>query len=595
MAEAPRAAWPVVTLFLLAVGLLALVGLASADLLSAARAYVGGESQWSKARVTATSNLREHLRSGDAAALQAFRRALAVSLGDRRARLELDQPRPDAAVVHAGFIAGGIDPDDVPGMARLYRYLGQAPAIARAIEVWVAADDDMAQLQVLADQAAAGVPGRGELLSRLDALEARLQTHELEFSRRLGEASRQAVQVVQVATAALAVALAAMVGWFANATLSRLARAEQAQRRANARWDLAAEAARIGIFEWNRSSRMLDADPRCLVLHGLPADAPRLQPVDALFDRVHPEDRAAVRAANRAGVAGDAMWSVPFRTLQPDGSYRHLELAARRRDPDARVVVGLVRDATAEVQARTLRLQKEAAEQASEAKSRFLSRASHELRTPLNAVLGFAQVMAADAKEPLGAGQQRRLAFVTRAGEHLLRLVDDLLDLSSAERGEHAIQLAPVPVQALLQAVVALLEPLATMQDVRVELQAPQPVLARADRTRLDQVLVNLLSNAIKYNRPGGHVTLVLAQTPDHVVIDVRDDGIGMTAEQVDSLFQPFNRLGAEQRGIEGVGLGLVVSRSLVQAMGGTLVVASLPRRGTTVTVALPRLDAPPA
>ena len=592
--------WRVVAPFVLAVALLALLGVVSADLLSAARAYVGGESLWSKSRALASQQLRHYLQGGDAAALAAFDRALAVPLGDRRARLELDRAGTDMAVVREGFEQGGNHPDDVAGMARLYIWLGAVPAIARAIEVWAAADVDIDRMAALAREARDAGPGldarrRGELLAALDAIDGRLMAHEREFSRRLGEASRQSAGVAIVATLALALLLTAMAATFALRTWRRLAESESSQRAANARWQMAADAALIGVFEWRLTTQTMDVDPRGLVLHGLPADGPGRRRTGEMFRQIVPDDRVSVLDANRQGLAASGPWRVRFRTRHSDGGWRHVELDACR-SPDPDLVIGLVRDVSADELAAQLRRDKEAAEQASAAKTAFLSRASHELRTPLNAVLGFAQMMALDPDERLGPAQTRRLAFVRQGGEHLLRLVNDILDLSSAEQGGLGVTLAEVDLGATLGTVAGLLEPLAREHGVTLRVDAPAlsaPV--HADRTRLEQVLVNLLSNAIKYNRPDGHVWLTAAPAePGWALVTVRDDGVGMTAEQMRGLFQPFNRLGAERGGVEGAGLGLVVSRALIERFGGRLEVQSEPRAGTTMQVWLPLSPAAP-
>jgi signal transduction histidine kinase len=593
-AAARRDGWQVIAPFVLAVATLALLGVLSADLLSAARAYVGGESLWSKSRALASQQLRHYLQGGDAAALDGFERALAVPLGDRRARLELDRVGTDAAVVREGFVQGGNHPDDVAGMARLYTWLGRVPAIARAIEVWAAADVDIEHMSALARQARREGPGlearrRDELLAALDAIDARLMAHEREFSRRLGEASRQSAAVVTVATLALALLLSAMAATFALRTWRRLAASESAQRAINDRWQMAADAARIGVFEWNLRAQTMDVDARGLALHGLPADGPSRRRTGEMLRQIVVDDRVRVLDANRHGLARDGSWQVRFRTRQPDGGWRHVELdACRGADPD--VVIGLVRDVSADELAAQLRREKEAAEQASAAKSALLSRASHELRTPLNAVLGFAQMMALDPDEGLGPAQSRRLAFVQQGGEHLLRLVNDILDLSSAEQGALGVALADVDLAAALRSVAGLLEPLAREHAVALTLEAGElPAPVRADRTRLEQVLVNLLSNAIKYNRPGGHVWLGAAPAePGWALVSVRDDGVGMTDDQMRSLFQPFNRLGAERGAVQGAGLGLVVSRALVERFGGRLEAQSSARVGTTMRVWLP-------
>jgi signal transduction histidine kinase len=234
------------------------------------------------------------------------------------------------------------------------------------------------------------------------------------------------------------------------------------------------------------------------------------------------------------------------------------------------------------------RMRRQASEMASSAKSEFLSRVSHEMRTPLNAVIGFAQLL----QMPQGADNGKAVAYsqhIRAAGEHLLALVTDLLDLNRTAQG--TLQLVP---QALALAEVVdeclhLLENLGRTHGIELRADVPAELRVLADPTRLRQVLINLGSNAVKYNREGGSVQ-VRAQRfgSGRIRLTVEDSGIGMTPEQLDRLFQPFDRLGRERSKIPGIGLGLVIARGLVQEMGGTLEVASQPRAGTTVTIELP-------
>ncbi|HET7773040.1 MAG TPA: ATP-binding protein, partial [Burkholderiaceae bacterium] len=253
---------------------------------------------------------------------------------------------------------------------------------------------------------------------------------------------------------------------------------------------------------------------------------------------------------------------------------------------------------------RTAELKKalQAAEQANRAKSEFLSRMSHELRTPLNAILGFAQVLRLRLQAaPAGVDQQ--LAHIESAGWHLLELINDVLDLSRIEAGSMVVSRDAVPVAPLLASCVQLVHGVA--QSARVEVQVT-PVDAElavlADTTRLRQVLVNLMSNACKYNRPGGTVNVEVLRSGNDVLLRVADTGAGMTPAQMAGLFQPFNRLGAEQGPVEGTGIGLVIARRLVELMQGSLAVESVPGSGSTFTVRLPaatlsdarpRVDAP--
>jgi signal transduction histidine kinase/AmiR/NasT family two-component response regulator len=237
---------------------------------------------------------------------------------------------------------------------------------------------------------------------------------------------------------------------------------------------------------------------------------------------------------------------------------------------------------------------KEAAEAASRGKSEFLARMSHDLRTPLNAVLGFSQLLEFDPVVAASPATGQKVRQVHAAGRHLLEMIDDLLDLSRIESGGLRLSLEPIEVGALLRECVALTESLAAVRGVVVQCEGlDRRLCAAADRLRLRQVLVNLLSNAIKYNRPQGRVDVTVGGDAAEVYIDVRDTGRGLTPEQQSGLFQPFNRVGAEKGDVEGTGLGLVIARQLVEAMGGRIEVRSVPAQGSTFTVHLRRESRP--
>lgn len=224
---------------------------------------------------------------------------------------------------------------------------------------------------------------------------------------------------------------------------------------------------------------------------------------------------------------------------------------------------------------------------ANDAKSRFLSRTSHEFRTPLNAIIGQSQLLARYRDD---AAIQRATEQIDTAARHLLQLIDDTLDLSTAEVGELRIADEPVDVQALVDELRALIAPLADRHSVQLILEpADAPLTLRADRRRLRQVLLNLLSNAIKFNHGGGEARIGWRVVGDAGVIDIADNGPGIAADDLGRLFTPLERLDAEQRGIEGTGLGLALSRQLVTAMGGAIRATSQPGVGSVFSVELPR------
>lgn len=224
---------------------------------------------------------------------------------------------------------------------------------------------------------------------------------------------------------------------------------------------------------------------------------------------------------------------------------------------------------------------------ASKAKSAFLSSMSHELRTPLNAILGFGQILEMDAKDEI---TKQNIGEITSAGNHLLSLINDILDLSGIESGKLPLSIEDVFLKDVFMESLSLIMPLAKKRDIRVINPSSQCTgyHVRADYMRLKQVLLNLLSNAVKYNRKGGSITISGKSYPDSKMrISVTDTGMGMSESQLEQLFQEFNRVGAEQTDIEGTGIGLVITKCLVELMGGNIGVESQEGKGTSFWIEL--------
>ncbi|MCU0952088.1 MAG: PAS domain-containing protein, partial [Burkholderiaceae bacterium] len=349
---------------------------------------------------------------------------------------------------------------------------------------------------------------------------------------------------------------------------------------------LVTSATGLGVWEFDVATQALRWDAQMYALFG--CEPGRNTPEAMWREAVHADDQPRVAALLRAAVEHGERFETEFRVERCDGS--SVWLAARavlREGPAGRVLLGVNWDITERRMAESALRAKETAERASAAKTEFLSRMSHELRTPLNAILGFTQLMELDHRHPLPAENRERVQHIRQAGWHLLTLINEVLDLSRIEAGAARIELVSVPLAAVIDECVALLAGEAARRRIGVSVRhmAGAPAALQADRTRLKQVLLNLLSNAVKYNREGGRIEIVARTVePGWGEVAVRDGGIGISAEKMDALFQPFNRLGLESAPIEGTGIGLTIALKLAEQMGGRLEASSEPGIGSEFT-----------
>ena len=240
-----------------------------------------------------------------------------------------------------------------------------------------------------------------------------------------------------------------------------------------------------------------------------------------------------------------------------------------------------------------LEIAKEEADAANMAKSEFLSRMSHELRTPLNAILGFGQILDAEDLPPL---EKESVEHILKGGRHLLALINEILDIARVEAGRVELSIEPVALSDVVTESCALVRPLAAQRSITLDGDGASEsrIHILADRQRIKQVLINLLSNGIKYNHPGGEVVVTYTHRPNNRIrIAVHDTGQGITPENIAKLFTPFERLDAAKTEIEGSGLGLVLSKRLVEAMGGTIEVESVVGQGSVFSIEFPQTTAP--
>ncbi len=316
-----------------------------------------------------------------------------------------------------------------------------------------------------------------------------------------------------------------------------------------------------------------------------------------LFDYLHEDDVGVERRSTRQLLDGEiAMHRGHCRVIRKSGELVWVQSSLtllRDSNGQPRRLVGVMEDITEHLQLVEAERAREQAVSANLAKNEFLSRMSHELRTPLNAILGFAQLLELDDRTPLTIGQRPWVTQIQQAGWHLLDMINDVLDLSRIESGNVRLQPENLDLESLVDASVSLVEGDAAKRGIVINRDfETASVAVVGDLTRVKQILINLLSNAVKYNIDYGKIDISTRQEATHVTLEVRDSGLGMTAEQLNGLFQPFNRLGRERSNLEGTGIGLVISKRLAEWMGGNLRAESTAGTGSSFILRLPLASA---
>lgn len=581
------------------VALLGAMSIASVMVMGASRAYVGGESLWSKSRGRAVQYLNAYAASQDERDYALFEQALLVPLGDRRAREAIVAPSGlNIEAARQGFLDGGNHPDDIDGMITLLRHFGHLPLFKASVEAWTTGDGLIAQLRQQALVLRQQIREGGDLhsiratLRHVQSLNDQLYSAEIRFSANLADAARLTEGLLIGSTIVSALILSLLGYLMMRQGLQRLHDAQQHLANANRRWELASECAGLGVFELDAEGRRLHLDAFAANLYGLPGQPVTLKGQQFL-ENIHPEDRGKATQTLAQAVATRSMFRVTLRTVLPDGQIRHLETIgnqAESENGEPQRYIGVVRDVTQEVARAQLALERDAAEKVAASQRSFLSRLSHELRTPLNAILGFAQLLSIDRLQPLPPNQLRQVEWILDAGHQLLKLIEDVLDLSKVESGEIHIEAVRTDLASVLHTSLILIEPALQRYQVSIVNRVPQALPAlQVDPVRLQQVLVNLLTNACKFNKPNGRVMIDAQADTQHVQIDVSDTGIGLSQEDAAELFQPFRRVAAVASRVEGTGLGLYIVRQLVERMGGSVTVHSTPGEGSCFTVRLPR------
>ena len=357
------------------------------------------------------------------------------------------------------------------------------------------------------------------------------------------------------------------------------------------RFAFAVEGAGDGVWDWDMQSGAMALSGNYEGMLGF--EKGEIAPtIDAWAASVHPEDMPRVKKTLDDYLAGAIpAYAVELRLACKDGSYKWVLCrgAVVERDAAGQPIrmIGIHSDISARKATEFALIEaREAAERANHAKSEFLSSMSHELRTPMNAIIGFAQMLEYDGS--LSEDQQDNVHEILKAGRHLLELINEVLDLAKIEAGRIELSMEDIDLVAVIEECHHLLMPLAQQKGVTLDIAAPAGMALFADRVRLKQILLNLLSNAIKYNRPGGKVSLhAKTLAADRIALYVSDTGQGIPPSRLQQLFEPFNRLGAETSNIEGTGIGLTITRRLVEMMGGAIGVESAPGVGSTFWIEL--------
>lgn len=374
--------------------------------------------------------------------------------------------------------------------------------------------------------------------------------------------------------------------------VSQRVRAEKELRTSQERLRMSQKFAKMGTWDWHIDSDELYWSEQMFDLYGIVNDGEELRH-ERVYDWALPEDLIIVQDAIRGCLRDGGYFKCEYRVRKADGDVcwvREQGNVLRDDQGGAVRMLGVTQDISgAKAYEEELKAAREAADNANRAKSDFLSRMSHELRTPLNAILGFAQLLEMSNKHPLAERQKRQVDQIVGAGHHLMNLINEVLDLARIEAGRLTMAIEPTNMQPIMEECIALTENAAAEKKLSLFAGPPPKNLILADRMRVKQVLINLLSNAVKYNKPGGMVRLeVVEENADMAAFRVVDNGKGISAQKQSLIFTPFERLGEENHGVEGTGIGLTLSKQLVEMMDGEIGFNSKPDAGSVFWVRLP-------
>lgn len=580
---------------LVVVLLVAILAIGAVNVLGAVRAYVAGESMWSKARAEAVEHVLRYAKSHDDADIVLFHTALQTNESDRLAREAMDSGDPHTERIKQWLIQGQNHPSDVGNMIHLFHWFGDQWVLRDAKQTWEQADGLIAELNqqaaLLQQTIHSHAPPEqiAPIVANITELNDKLNDAGIRFSRVLGQAARVTEVLLIGGIASIALILSIISFIQVHKVLLKQARHQDSLNQVHRRWELASKAAGFGLYEMDKATGAISLDDKAAALHGLGQEPVIMARTELRKLIVSEGTQSETDQALQTGQD----YKIVYRVRHPNGRIHALEATGRlvqAEEGHAARLMGVLRDVTEELSQAEMATKRDAAERVAQSQREFLSRLSHELRTPLNAILGFAQLMQMDAVHATPT-QNRQADMILEAGKQLLALVEDVLDLSKVESGHIHMALQPVDaVQAIKNCTVLIDRHLQQHQLTLVEQLPAPPLWVQADPQRLHQVLINLLTNACKYNRPGGQVTVRTRKTeqePPRVVIDIADTGVGLSPTDQTELFQPFKRVNPSAQ-IEGTGLGLYIVKQLVERMDGEVHVNSEPGKGSLFTITLP-------
>ena len=580
------------------------IALAAFDMetLSEVRAYVAGESRWSKGQKDALYMLRLYVQSRDERHYQQFRRSLVVPLADRRARLEMDKPDFDAGLAREALLEGGNDPVDVPGEIRLYRWFSHAGPLVKAIRIWEAGDIEILSLQAAGDRVhraiLSGNPDTRELaatLEEIDSINGRLTKVEVAFSQSLGEAARWVTGLLLKLIVGVALVLVVLAVWLSRGLLRRFRLGEEAVRQSQLGYKLLVEQSPFGIVYSDTGGRIVAANPAMVAMLGYGSERELLE--KDLSRDIFADDGARTRFTDALRQQGHATGESGWR--HKDGHaivVRHTSRAVLDAPGAPGHFSTLVEDVS---ERRNLESQLRQS-QKMEAIGQLASGVAHDFNNLLAVVLGSSEILLEDL--PAGSPSRDDAVEIRNAAARAAQLTRQLLAFARKQ----ALEPRLINLNQLVGSLEKLLRRTLGEEMELVISLAPDLGTAQADPGQLQQVVVNLAVNARDAMTSGGTLTIETANVDldelycarhtvvkpgRYIMLSVRDTGTGMDADVQARIFEPFFSTKPRDK---GTGLGLATTYGIVKQSGGYIWVYSEPGRGTVFKVYLPRIEAAP-